>query len=201
MIIDLFDIFKNLYSINPISQSFWLIGLLFMIVWLYQKDENKLKYITWFWLASFSIHFLLMWLYIAALINFIAISRNLISIKYKNSLNAWLIMSVVYLATLSFDYTIIDLLIIWAALIVNYWYFMLEWIKFRTVILWSSIIWLIYWIMFYSVWAIISNIILWTTIIISIIRLLLEKYPNILNFNKNIYYIPNTNFSTIKIKD
>ena len=51
-------------------------------------------------------------LYIPALINLIAITRNLISIKYRNNLNAWLIMSVIYLSTLILNYTIQDLYII-----------------------------------------------------------------------------------------
>ena len=194
MILTILETIKEYFLINPLAQIFWLIWLIFMVVWLYQKDENKLRYITWFWLGSFSIHFWLMELYIPALINLIAITRNLISIKYRNNLNAWLIMSVIYLSTLILNYTIQDLYIIWAALVVNYAYFMLEWVKFRSVILWSAIMWIWYWVTFHSLWWIITNLILWTTILISIIRLIIEKY-------RNINYIPNNQFVRIKIKD
>jgi len=176
MLFELINTIFLYYTENPFAQSVWIIALITIIYGYIQKDDDKLKLFSWIWIGILWIHFLMLWFYIAAMVNFVAIFRNIISIRFIKSDKLVILFSIIYISIflITFESVYDIYLIIWW-LMVNFAYFKLRWITLKSIIMWNSIIWLIFNIHSESIWWMITSISIILTLIIPIISLYISK--------------------------
>ncbi len=145
----------QIFMQNPIAQTVGLFALIiniFAVIFF----KNK-KFIYGIILTSFFwwIHFLLMWLYSGAIINFIDIVKNYASVKYKKNKKIMWIFMFLYLIIWFFLYTDFkSLLPVLASFIWIYSFFLLKWVKLKIWYFFVVVCWFIYWFLWQSIgWA------------------------------------------------
>lgn len=176
MIMVLLDILVNYYSLNPLAQSIWIWALGVISFGFTQKDDCKLKYISWCGILLLALHFYLLWFYIATIVNIVAVMRNLSSARFKNSNKMLIFFTVIYISLFFITFeSVYDILLIISWLIVNYAYFKAQWITLKSTILWNSFMWLIFNIHSQSIWWIITSVSIIITLLIPIISFYLHK--------------------------
>ena len=159
-----------------IAQGFGVLGLLVMIISLFQKDKDKmLKYVV-FNGIFFGIEYLLLNAYSGMFSNFFGIGRTYVSKEKENNekLNKWYILMLfivgyIIIGFISFDGKYISLLPIIAELIyvVTLWQKSVKKIRLGTLIM--VILWLIYDIMVKAYPSLITDLIVMTSTIVAII--------------------------------
>ena len=159
-----------------IAQGFGVLGLLVMIISLFQKDKDKmLKYVV-FNGVFFGIEYLLLNAYSGMFSNFFGIGRTYVSKEKETNekLNKWYILmffivGYIIIGLISFDGNYISLLPIIAELIyvVTLWQKSVKKIRLGTLIM--VILWLIYDIMVKAYPSLITDLIVMTSTIVAII--------------------------------
>lgn len=171
------DTLINYYAANPLAQSVGILALGVIIYGFLQKDDEKLKYISWCGILLLGVHFFLLWFYIAALVNLVAVFRNFISIRFVKSNKMVALFSLIYISFFFITFeSVYDILLISWWLIVNFAYFKFRGITLKSVILGNSFMWLIFNIHSQSIGGIITSASIIITLIIPIISLYMSNF-------------------------
>ncbi len=141
----IFETLINYYLENPIAQSIGLLALAIILYGLGQKNDVRLRNISWIGTLFMWIHFLFLWFYIAAFLCLVAMTRNITSAYFAKNNKVIALISVVYILLFFVTFeSWYDILLILSALIVNFAYFKSSGIMLKAIILWNSLIWLIF---------------------------------------------------------
>lgn len=161
---------------NPVAQAVGIFALFINIISIIFFKNNK--FIYWIIITSLVwwIHFLFMWLYSGAIVNFIDIIKNYFSIKFKKNKKVMFIFIFIYLIIWIFLYTdIYSLLPVLASFIWIYSFFLLKWRKLKIWYFFVVLCWFIYWYIWNSIW--------WAT---ADFTLMISSIIWIVDFNKKV---------------
>lgn len=166
-----------LLSIN-IAQGIWIVAFIASMVTFLMKQDQKFILMMVLVSAIWSMHFFMLGLLSAALINFVDIFKNLLALKYKK--NNYITWATIILYILIWMYTyswwsIIDILPVIASLTSIYVVFQLQWIQMRLWFLWILLFWLIYNYTGWSIWGVMSDVSLIIVGLIGIWRIKRDK--------------------------
>lgn len=159
-----------------IAQVFGVLGLLVMIISLFQKNKDKMLWYVVFNGVFFGIEYMLLGAYSGMFSNFFGIGRTIVSKEKetKESLNKWyvllfFIVGYLVLGFISFDGKIISLFPIVAEIIyvLTLWQKSVKKIRIGTLIM--VILWLIYDIIVQAYPSMITDLIVMTFTIVAII--------------------------------
>ena len=151
----------SIYLQNPIGQTFWIIWMAVVIFAFLQKDDRyvvkTLVVANIFWI----LHFYFMWIYIWLVISSLWLFRLILSLKYKRNIKifyAILILTIGLWAITYENYS--SLFPILASWLSTYWFFFLEKVKLRLVLLLCSSFWFSFHYLHFSIgWVINESII------------------------------------------
>lgn len=176
MIQEIINYLKEAYEINPIAQIIGFIWFFLSVLAFLFKNDKKTKVIHGISLAFWALHFLLLWLYTAVAVDLVWIVRNFSSIKKKWSNKMILLLSFTYILFWIITYKdIYSTLPVVSWILATYAFFKLDWIKFRLLLLVCSSMWIIYSLIWHSIWWLGVELFLMTANVITIWRLILEK--------------------------
>ncbi len=182
MIEQIINYLKNSYQINPIWQIIGFIWFGLSVIAFLNKDDKKIKIIHSISLSFWWIHFFMIWLYTAVAVDLIWMIRNFLSVKYKWNIKILFLLIIMYIlfGFLTFK-NIYSFLPVISWIFASFAFFKLHWIKMRLILLSCSFAWLIYNLLWYSIWWIITEIFLEISLIITISRLFLDRKNNKIN--------------------
>jgi len=158
-----------------IAQIFGVLGLLVMVISLFQKDKNKMLLLIVFNGLFFGIEYLLLGAYSGMFSNFFGIFRTYFSMKKENDskfdklyILLFFIIGYIIIGFISFDGNFISLLPIFAELIyvVTLWQKSVKKIRVGTLLM--VILWLIYDIIVMAYPSAITDLIVLTSTVIAI---------------------------------
>jgi len=168
--------FKNLFLENPIGQIIWLIAfILWIIAFLHKKDRHL--YI-WIMIAQslWVTHFFLIWLYVGAFVNLVWILRSFVALRYKHIKKLIFLFIFIYVLIGILNYnSIVDIFPIIAGILGTLAFLYFSWLDWRLILLVCSILWLIYNIVWWSIWWILTEIFMILAWLITIFRLSKNK--------------------------
>ena len=167
----LFEKGVSLFMENPLGQ--WL-GFLAMFILFYgfalKDDKQVVKVLivsNFFWI----LHFLMIDNLWALLATLIAMLRLYLSLKYKGSMNAMAFVTIACLISWVIAYEEpVSILPIVGTIAASYWFFFLEKVPLRMLLLLVSSMWLVYHLETGSISGVINEIIVTTTLLITIYR-------------------------------
>lgn len=172
----LFEKGVSLFMENPIWQS---VGFFAMFIIFYAftiKDDVKLIRVLSFSNIFWVIHFFLLWNIWALIATIVAMIRLYLSMKYKR--NMWALLFVaflsIFLGYFSYEWYL-SLLPIVATILASYWFFFLEKIPLRVLLIFVSAMWLYYHIQTGSMSGVINEIVVQGTICFTIYRFIYER--------------------------
>lgn len=172
----LFEKGVSLIMENPVAQWTGFIAMFIIFYAFTIKDDIKLIRVlsvsNIFWIA----HFFLMWNIWALIATIVAMIRLFLSLKYKQSYIAlWFVAFLsLFLWYISYEWAI-SLIPIFATIIASYAFFFLEKASLRVLLLFVSSLWLYYHTQTWSISGIINEVVVLTTLCITIYRFIYEK--------------------------
>lgn len=163
----------NLFLLNPIWQFLWLIAF-FISIYNFLYCKNK-KFIFFTMIASFLwwFHFLALWLLSAAYINIVDVLKNALALKYEKNkyLTLWFIF--IYFVISYFTYTsLISLIPLATAILSTILVFYVRWVYLNIWFLFVIFLWMIYNIIWWSIWWFMTDTTLMITWIIWIYKII-----------------------------
>lgn len=168
----MFSSFVDIFSENPLGQVLWFIWTIVVLSAYLQKDDSRTVRILMVSKIFWILHFYLIGLYAACFIAMIGWGRMLLSLKYKKNHKVFFgVLSVTILIGILTYEDHYSLLPIIAGIISTYGYFFLEKARLRTLFLLTSMMWLTYSYRNGSVWGVINEVMMLTTLSYSIYRL------------------------------
>lgn len=196
MIIEIIHSIIEIYLKDPIAQTMGLLGMITVIIALAQKDDKIVIELLLLANLFWGTHFLLMWVYAWFAAVIISVARWLLSLKYKRNkkIFLWIVVTSLIFWVFTFQGTV-SLFPIITSIVWAYWFFFLEKIRLRILMMMTSAIWLIYHIYIWSIWWAITQVLVQFTLIITIYRLIYidwnkfyisEKISNFI-FKKKIF--------------
>jgi len=165
-----------IFNANPVAQTIWLIAFFFQLFAFLNKSDNKRLILQLIWFLIWVWHYALMWLIGPALIYLTLTIRNLVSIKIKPNLKITYIFIILHLLNWYFTYeNIYSLLPIiwWFISLISVLHF--RWLVMRNLSVFWALLWLVYNIVEWSIWWVITIVILTSANIITIIRIIRDK--------------------------
>jgi len=152
---------KEIFLDNTLAQIVWIFALMINIFSILFLKNNKFIY----WIANVSfiwwLHYFLMWLMSWAIVNFIDIIKNYVSVKFKKNYKIMVLFVILYLIIWIITYdNIYSTLPVIASFIWIYSFFLLEWVKLKIWYLLVVIFLLIYWYIWKSIWWVTTDSIL-----------------------------------------
>lgn len=166
----------NLYKENPIWQTLWLFAFIITLIGFLQKEDKKLYSILIIANIFWIVHFSIMWLFTWAAVNALNIFRNFRWLKFKKNKKIILILIWFYVFAWIMLYNkTSDILPIfaWILWVLSFVYF--HWLKWRIVLLTGTCLWLLYNIIWGSIWGITTEMFMILASTITIIRLIKDK--------------------------
>lgn len=179
MINQIITYFNIAYHIHPIGQSIGFIAFILWMIAFLNKNDYKTKFIHWISLIFLVIHYFIIWLYTWLICDLIGWFRNFSSIKYKWNNKIFILFITIYIISwfLSYD-NIFSTLPIISWILATIWFFYLEWVKMRLVLLITPILWLFYDYFWHSIGWTFIDLFFILAHSITIIRLLIDKKYN-----------------------
>ena len=170
----------ELFLENPIWQWLWMIAMLILFYWLSNKDDNKTLKIIMISMSVWIVHFIVMWIYSAALVTLIWLARIFLSIRYKRNYKVFLMIVFTTITLWYFTYTdFFSILPIIASCISAYWYFFFEKIKLRIFMIFTSFFWLTFSFWNWLIWWVINEIIAQVILLTAMYKMVHEEWRNI----------------------
>ena len=163
-----------------IYQTLWIVAFLLHFSSHSFKNDTYMFAIgilaSIFWVAHFSI----ISATTGAVLSFIAIFRNIVSIHFKWNKKIIYIFLLIYwiVGYVTYD-NIYSLFPVFSACVYIISYMLFSWIKLRIAILIGTIWWAVYYIYTFSIWGMISEVFIITTIFITIFRLKKSEISNL----------------------
>ncbi len=167
----------EIFWMNPIWQTFWLLWMITIIsAFLQKNDDNVVKILivaNIFW----AVHFYFMWVYSWLWIVIVWVLRLLMSMKYKrnNTVFVWVVLVTIILWMFTYE-NIDSLFPIIASCLATYGFFYLEKIKLRLLLLVVSGFWLSFHYIHFSIWWVINESILQIVHLATIYRIMVETW-------------------------
>lgn len=148
----------NIFLDNPIGQTFWILWMIVIIsAFMQQDDKNVVKrliYASFFWWA----HFYFMEIYSGLAIVFVWLLRLVMSMKYKRNKNIFyfivLLTIILWILTYKNPSSLLPIAASWLS---TYWFFFLEKVKLRLVLLICWSFWFSFHYIHFSIWGIINE--------------------------------------------
>lgn len=169
------DIFKE----NFYGQLIWLFAF-FISIYNFLFCKNK-KFIVITAIASlvWGIHFYSIWLIAASLINIVDVFKNILALKYEKSKKIASIFIIFYIIVwfISFE-NYISLIPTLTAVISTYLVFYVRWVWLNIWFMWIIMLWAVYNFLWNSIWWLATDITLFITWIIWIIKIIISEKNN-----------------------
>lgn len=167
----------DIFWMNPIGQTFGLLWMITVIAAFLQKDDKKVvqilavAHIFWAW------HFYFMEIYSWLWMVIVGLMRLLMSIKYKknNKMFIWVLWVTFLLWYITYQdaHSLFPLM---ASVLWTYWFFYLEKIKLRLLLLFVSGFWLSFHYVNFSIGWVINEGILQVVHLVTIYRIMVETW-------------------------
>jgi len=148
----------NIFLLNPIGQTFWILWMISVIsAFMQQDDKNVVKILIiahffWAW------HFWFMNIYSWLAIVMVWFLRLILSSKYKKNTKVFFPILILTIALWFLTYEDrSSLLPILASCLWTYWFFFLEKVKLRLVLLLVSSFWFSFHYLHFSIWWVINE--------------------------------------------
>jgi len=176
MFTNFFNIIREIFITNPIAQSIGFIAFFISVyIFLFCKDK---KFILFTWISSlvWGVHFFLIWLFSASLINFVDVFKNFFALKFKNNKYfAWFFI-IFYLIVWYFSYeSPISIIPVFNALLSTLLVFFVRGIWLNIWFIFIVILWVTYNFIWHSIWGFMTDITLFISWIIWILRIFKTK--------------------------
>jgi len=172
----LFDKGVSLFMQDPIGQFVGFVAMFIIFYAFTIKDDVKLIKVLCISNIFWILHFYFLANYWALIATVVAMIRLFLSLRYKKHLWALLFVSFlsVFLGYFSYEWYI-SLLPILATILASYWFFYLEKSHLRILLLVVSAMWLLYHLNTGSISGVINEVVVQTTLILTIYRFVFEK--------------------------
>jgi hypothetical protein len=167
----------EIFWMNPIGQVFWILGMITVIWAFLQKNDKNIIVILIVAHLFWAVHFYYMWIYAWLGMVLVWTLRLLMSIKYKK--NTHIFYWVLFITLILWMYTYKDIYSIFpilASCLGTYWFFFLEKIKLRLVLLSCSAFWFSFHYVNFSIGGVINESILQFIHIMTIYRLMVAQW-------------------------
>ncbi len=172
----LFEKGVSLFSQNPSWQTIGFIAMFIIFYAFSIKDDTKLIKVLTLSNIIWVIHFFLLENYWAMIATIVAIIRLFLSLKYKKNISALLFVSSLSIILWYLTYEgYISFIPIISTIIASYWFFYLEKIPLRILLLWISASWLYYHTQTGSISGMINESIVLGTLCLTIYRFIYER--------------------------
>lgn len=166
----------QLYWENPLWQIIWVLAFIISMIAFLHKEDKKFYFVIVTANLLWTIHFYMVWLYIASFISIINLSRNLSALLVKKNLYLLLAFIILYIWTWYYFYTnTLSLLPVVWWIFATLWVLYFSWITGRWVLLLASFSWVIYAYLWWSIWWMLSEGMIIIVSTITIIRLIIDK--------------------------
>jgi hypothetical protein len=167
----------EIFWMNPIGQTFGILGMITVIsAFLQKEDTNVVKILVFahvFWAGHFYFMEIYAWLWVVIIWTL----RLLMSMKYKK--NNKIFLSVLFVTILTGIFTYKDVYSIFpviASCLGTYGFFYLEKVKLRLLLLFVSAFWFSFHYIHFSIWGVINESIIQVVHLATIYRLLVEQW-------------------------
>ncbi len=175
MLDQIIEYLKISFELSPVAQILWFVWVFFSVTAFLSKKDDKTKIILSIWLLVFGMHYFLLGLYTAVVIDLLWVLRNMASIKYNHNKKVMFLFMPLYLLAWILTYSnIYSLLPIASWLLATYSFFQLDGIKMRLVLLICSSLWLTYNFIWHSIWWIVVESFIIIASLLTIFRLELD---------------------------
>lgn len=166
----------EIFWMNPVWQTFGLLWMLCVVSAFLQKDDHNVVKILILANIFWAIHFYFMWVYSWMWVAVIGVLRLIMSIKYKrnNKVFLWVLLMTFWLGMITYE-NIHSLFPVFASCLATYWFFYLEKIKLRLLLLVVSAFWFSFHYIHFSIWWVINESILQVVHLFTIYRILVEQ--------------------------
>ncbi len=156
-----------------LAQSSWIMGVCILLYGLSQKDDIKSIKIVTISMIFWSINYAMLGLFSALLVTGIGFLRMYCSLKYKGNIYAFtLLLWLIFLAWyFSFDGQFITLLPVFSSVLGIIGFQLYSWITMRLILLWWSMLWLVYVIAVWNIPGIINEVLVQCIMISTILRI------------------------------
>ncbi len=148
----------EIFMQNPVGQTFWIFWMITVVsAFLQRNDSNVVKILliaNIFWIC----HFYFMWIYTWLAISSLGFFRLVLSMKYKKNIKLYYVflILIIWLGTLTYENPI-SLLPMVSSALSTYWFFFLEGVKLRLVLLLCSSFWFSFHYVHFSIWWMINE--------------------------------------------
>lgn len=167
----------DVFWINPIWQTFWILWMISIIYAYLQTDNKKIINILLVSHIFWATHFFYMEIYSWLTMTLVWLFRLAMTLRYKKNIKIFYVVFLLTLILWVYSYeNIHSILPIAAALLWTYAFFYLERIKFRLALLICSTFWFNYHYINFSIWGIINESILQFIHVFMIYRLIIEQW-------------------------
>lgn len=165
---------------NPIWQWFWLLAMTIAFIWLLQKNDKRTITVFIFSNLSWALHFYFMWVTSAMVTNIIWIWRLFLSLKYKRNKRIffWILAAIITMWILTYEDQV-SLLPIIGSCISAYWYFFFERLRLRIFMFVSSMFWITFNTINWSIWWILNEIIVQIILIFTMYRMIKKEWERV----------------------
>lgn len=171
-----FHIVIDIFIQNPLWQT---IGLIAFLVSIYNFLFCKNKRFVFFTMVAslvWWIHFGILWLTSAALVNGIDVIKNGLALKYEKNKYLTLIFVVLYIIIWFLTYSSpISLIPTINALLWTFLVFYVRWVWLNIGFMFVIVLWWVYNFLWQSIWGFMTDIALLVTGVIWVVRILLEE--------------------------
>ncbi len=172
----LFEKGVSLFMENPGWQTVGFIAMFIIFYAFTIKDDTKLIKVLSISNIFWILHFFLLGNIWALIATIVAMIRLFLSLKYKK--NTWALLFVAFLSVFLWYFSYewyLSLIPIIATILASYWFFFLEKIHLRVLLLVVSAMWLYYHTQTWSMSGIINEIVVQWTICLTIYRFIYER--------------------------
>jgi hypothetical protein len=162
---------------NPLGQTFGIIWMIWAIIAFSQKKDRNVMISLCVTNVFWVIHFFLMWLYTGMLMATIGIIRLYLSLRFNRNLKIFFGISILTVIVAFVTYQDSSSLFpMTASILASYAFFFLQGVRLRMVLLLASSFWLSYNFVHFSIWWMINESILHIVHLITIYRIVSEKW-------------------------
>lgn len=170
---DIFSLIIEKILENPFTEISGLLGMIIILIAMFQKDDILVKKLMLLSALFWGTHFYLLGMYSWLASVVIWVARLILSYKYERNFKAFLsiIIATIIIAYFTVN-SYISFLPILASITGAYSYFYLQKIKLRLVMMWNSLMYLVYNLYSWSMSGVINEVLVQVVLIMTIYRMM-----------------------------